>query len=113
MPLRLIPLANHVLLRREAAETLTSSGLHIPESARTRPQRAKVEAVGPGKRGKDGAHIPMDVLVGDTVLMARWVGSEIPGEPDLLIVREEDVLAVVVEDPIHDEDATDSIIGSP
>lgn len=88
------PINDRVLVRRIPPETITPGGLHIPDVARERPQRATVEAVGRG-RYVAGEVLPLEVAVGQEVVLGKWVGAEIPGEPDLLIVREDDILAVL------------------
>jgi chaperonin GroES len=91
---KLRPLADRVIVRRFAEDQRTPGGLHIPEANRERPTRALVVAVGPGKDDKAPA-----VSVGDTILFGKYSGSEveIDGEK-LLIMREDDLLAVVVVD---------------
>lgn len=92
--MNLKPLNDRVLISREEPETMTAGGLHIPEKAQDKPQLAKVEAVGPG-RLVDGVRVPLDVKEGDTVVIGKWAGSELPNEPNRLIVREDEILAVV------------------
>jgi chaperonin GroES len=71
-------------------------GLHIPDSAQEKPQEAEVIAVGKGKRLDDGKIVPLDVKVGDRVLLGKYSGSEIKlDNQDYLIVREDEVLGVL------------------
>ena len=90
------PLYDRVLLQRVEAETRTSSGLFIPDSAKEKPMEAKVVAVGTGRVGKDGKVTPLILEVGMRVLFGKYTGDEVKldGE-EHIILREEDVLAVV------------------
>jgi len=85
------PLHDRVIVRPAAAETKTAGGIIIPDTAKEKPQRGVVVAVGSGKKDE-----PMTVKAGDTVLYGKYSGTEISldGE-DLLIMRESDILAVV------------------
>lgn len=85
------PLADRVIVEPAAAETKTASGIIIPDTAQEKPQRGIVRAVGNGKKDE-----PMTVKVGDTVLYAKYAGSEIKYEgTDYLIMRESDILAII------------------
>lgn len=85
------PLADRVVVRANEAETKTKSGIIIPDSAKEKPQRGEVVAVGKGKKDE-----PMTVKVGDTVLYGKYSGTEINIDgDDLLIMREADILAIV------------------
>ena len=85
------PLADRVLIEPMAAETKTASGIIIPDTAKEKPQKGKVVAVGPGS--KDEA---MTVKVGDSVLYGKYAGTELKFEgTDYLIMRESDILAIV------------------
>jgi chaperonin GroES len=79
-------------------EEVTPSGIVIPETAKEKPQKGEVLAVGPGDRDDSGNRVPMDVSVGDKVLFAKYGGTEIKlnGEK-LLILRESDILALIEE----------------
>lgn len=89
------PIGDRVVVKPEAAEEKTSSGLYIPDTAKEKPQRGTVIAVGPG-RFENGNKIDMTVQEGDTVLYGKYSGTEIAldGE-DYLIVRESDILGVI------------------
>ena len=93
------PLDDRILLQRLASEEKTLGGILLPDSAKEKPQKGKVIAVGPGKLKKDGGRAAMQVKVGDTVLFTSWAGDEIKKQyataDDLLIMREDDVLAVI------------------
>lgn len=90
------PLNDHVLVKRLEQESISRGGIIIPDSAKEKPTKACVIAVGPGKRSKDGSHQPMDLKPGDEVLFGKYSGSEvkIDGE-EYVILREDDILAVV------------------
>jgi len=90
------PLYDRVLLRRLESEQKTAGGLHIPESAKEKPQKAKVIAVGQGRLTKQNELIPLTVKPGDVVLFGKYSGDEIKldGE-EHLILREQDILAIV------------------
>ncbi len=89
------PLGDRVVVRPEAAEEKTESGLYIPDTAKEKPQRGTVVSVGPG-RVENGTKIDMSVGTGDKVLYGKYAGTEITidGE-DLLIMRENDILGVI------------------
>lgn len=89
------PLGDRVVVKPEAAEEKTSSGLFIPDTAKEKPQRGTVVSVGPG-RVENGTKIDMTVSEGDTVLYGKYAGTEIAldGE-DYLIVRENDILGIL------------------
>ena len=91
------PLGDKVLVKRIEVSTRTDSGLYLPESAAEKPQQAKVIAVGDGKiNEKTGQRRPVEVKKGDTVLLSKWGGTEIKvKDEELLIINEEDILAVV------------------
>jgi chaperonin GroES len=79
-------------------EEVTPGGIVLPETAKEKPQKGEIVAVGPGARDEDGKRIAMDVSVGDKVLFAKYAGTEIKIEGDkLLILRESDILAVIDE----------------
>jgi chaperonin GroES len=90
------PLHDRVLVRRIDADEKTAGGIIIPDTAKEKPQRGEVIAVGTGTRTEDGKLVPLDVKVGDEVLFGKWSGTEvkIDGE-DLLIMKESDILGVV------------------
>ena len=78
-------------------EELTVSGIVLPDTAREKPQRGRVLAVGPGARDEDGKRIEMDVTEGEEIVFSKYGGTEIKlGTDEVLILRESDVLAKVV-----------------
>lgn len=97
MAISLKPLGNRVVVEPIEQEEVTSGGIVLPETAKEKPQKGKVLAVGPGDRDEDGKRIQMDVSEGDTVLFAKYSGTEIKLEgKKLLILRENDLLAIVL-----------------
>ena len=99
MPTTVRPLHDHILVQRLDAADKTKGGLFIPENAKERPIEARVIAVGTGKRLENGTIQALDCKPGDRVMFAKYSGAEvkIDGE-DMLIMREEDLLAVCQED---------------
>jgi chaperonin GroES len=96
MALNLKPLGSRVVVEPIEQEDITASGIVLPETAKEKPQRGKVLSVGPGDRDESGKRILMDVSVGDTVLFAKYAGTEIKLDgKKLLILRESDLLAIV------------------
>ena len=91
MALNIKPLSDRVLVEPVAAETQTASGIYIPETAKEKPQKGKVVAVGSGSKDHQ-----MTVKVGDTVLYGKYAGTELKLEgTDYLMMREDDILAVI------------------
>jgi chaperonin GroES len=93
------PLGDRIVVQRDEAEGKTSGGILLPDTAKNKPQKGKVLAVGPGRMLKDGKRRPLQVKVGDTVLFTSWAGDEYregkAGRNNILLMREEDVLAVL------------------
>ena len=94
--MKLRPLQDRIIVKRVEEETKTAGGLFIPETAKEKPQRGEVVAVGNGKKTEDGKVLPIDVKVGDQVLFGKYAGTEIKidGE-DYLIMREDDILGIM------------------
>jgi chaperonin GroES len=91
------PLGDRLIVEILDEEETTMSGIVLPDTAKEKPQRGKVLAVGPGNRNDDGEYIKMDVEQGDEVIFSKYGGTEIKvGSDDVLILRESDVLAKVV-----------------
>ncbi len=97
MSLNLKPLGDRLVVKPKEDEEVTPSGIVLPETAKEKPQKGEVLAVGPGARDDDGKRIEMDVAVGDTILFAKYGGTEIKMDDGdkLLILRESDVLAIL------------------
>jgi chaperonin GroES len=96
MSLKIKPLADRMLVKPLEEEEITPGGIVLPETAKEKPQKGEVLAVGPGSRDDEGNRIAMDVSVGDKVLFAKYGGTEIKMNGDkLLILRESDILAIL------------------
>jgi chaperonin GroES len=90
------PLADRILVKREEPGEQVRGGIIIPDTAKEKPQEGRVIAVGPGRLDEDGKRIPLEVKKGDRILMGKYAGTEvkIDGE-DHVILREDDVLAII------------------
>jgi chaperonin GroES len=96
--MNLQPLGDRLIVEVLDEEELTVSGIVLPDTAREKPQRGRVLAVGPGARDEDGKYIEMDVAEGDEIVFSKYGGTEIRlGTDEVLILRETDVLAKVVK----------------
>ena len=94
MAIKLQPLADRLVVKPIEREEVTRGGIVLPDTVKERPQEGKVLAVGPGKLSDDGKRIAMDVKVDDTVVYAKYGGTEIKiDDEDLVILRESDILA--------------------
>src|SRR6266498_2440661 len=94
--MNLQPLGDRLIVEALEEEESTVSGIVLPDTAKEKPQRGRVLAVGPGALDKDGKRIEMDVAEGDEVIFSKYGGTEIKlGADDVLILREPDVLAKV------------------
>src|SRR5947199_4815883 len=95
--MNLKPLGDRLIVEVLEEEEQTLSGIVLPDTAKEKPQRGNVLAVGPGPRDEDGKHVPMDVEEGDEIVFSKYGGTEIKvGADEYLILRESDVLAKVV-----------------
>jgi chaperonin GroES len=96
--MKIRPLSDRILVQRSAEETKTAGGILIPDNAKEKPIEGTVIAVGSGKVLGDGTVRAIDIRVGDRVLFSKYSGTEIKveGQEDHLILREEDVLGVLV-----------------
>lgn len=98
MALSLKPLGSRVVIEPIEQEEITAGGIVLPETAKEKPQKGNVLAIGAGDRDDDGKRIPMDVTVGDVVLFAKYSGTEIKLDgKKLLILRESDILAILTK----------------
>jgi chaperonin GroES len=94
--LNIRPLGDRVVVEPMEQETTTASGLVLPETAKEKPQQGKILAAGLGKKEDNGTRTPLDVAVGDTILFAKYAGTEIKlGDKKLLIMKESDILGVI------------------
>ena len=95
--MNLQPLGDRLIVDVLEEEEQTASGIVLPDTAKEKPQRGRVLAVGPGPRDEDGKHVPMDVEESDEIIFSKYGGTEIKlGAEEYLILRESDVLAKVV-----------------
>jgi chaperonin GroES len=98
--MKLKPLGDRVVVQRSEAQEKTAGGILLPDAAKSKPQKGKILAVGPGRLGKDGNRAKPQVKVGDTVLFTMWAGDEYKErstENNILLMREEDILAILDE----------------
>lgn len=94
--MNLKPLGDRLLVEPIEQEEMTASGIVLPETAKEKPMQGKVIAAGPGARKEDGSRVAMDVSVNDTVLYAKYAGTEIKLDgKKYLILKETDILAIV------------------
>jgi chaperonin GroES len=97
--MQLQPLGDRLIVEVIEEEEVTSSGIVLPDTAKEKPQRGRVLAVGPGPRDEDGEYIKMDLEEKDEIIFSKYGGTEIKlGTEDVLILRESDVLAKVIGD---------------
>jgi chaperonin GroES len=94
--MKIRPLNDRILVKRTEEETKTKGGIIIPDTAKEKPQRGEVLAVGPGKMGDDGKRIPLDVKAGDKVLFSKYAGTEIKVDGiEQIFMREDDILGII------------------
>ncbi|MDD6180779.1 MAG: co-chaperone GroES [Desulfovibrionaceae bacterium] len=94
--MKLQPLNDRVLVKRLESEEKTAGGLYIPDTAKEKPSKGEVVAVGPGKMNDDGKRIELAVKKGDTVLFNKYAGTEVKLDGvEHLVMREEDILAIL------------------
>lgn len=90
------PLGDRVVVKGLTSEEKTKGGIYLPDTAKEKPQQGKIIAVGSGKVLEDGAVRPLEVKVGDQVLYGKYSGTEVKvADEEYLILREEDILAIV------------------
>jgi len=94
--MKIKPLGDKILVKRLEAETKTASGIFLPESAKEKPQQAKVIAIGEGKVLDNGDRAPISVKKGDTIILNKWGGTELKLEgEEYLVMSADEVLAIV------------------
>ena len=96
--MKIRPLGDRIVVQRQNQDEKTAGGLYLPDAAKKKPQRGRVLAAGPGKLLKDGTRRPLQVKEGDTVYFTTWAGDEFKAHrtgDNILVMREEDVLAVI------------------
>jgi chaperonin GroES len=90
------PLHDRVVVKRLEAEEEVRGGIIIPDTAKEKPQQAEVIAVGDGRILENGSRQPLDVKVGDVVLISKWGGTEVKiGDEELLVLKEDEILGVI------------------
>ena len=90
------PLNDHIVVKRYEQDTISRGGIIIPDTAKEKPAKGYVVAVGAGKRAKDGSRIAPEVKEGDVVLFGKYSGTEVKKDgADLMVLREDDILAVI------------------
>ncbi len=95
---RIRPLDDRVVVKPLESDEKTAGGIFLPDTAKEKPQKGKIMAVGPGKVLENGKRAPMNVSVGDIVLFAKFGGTEVQVEgEELMIMRESDLLALIKE----------------
>jgi chaperonin GroES len=95
---KLRPLGDRVVIQPTPREEMTKSGIVLPDTAKEKPQEGKIIAAGPGRLTDEGTREPMDVKEGDTVLYAKYAGTEFKiDDNELLIVSQKDILAIVAD----------------
>lgn len=94
--MKIRPLQDRVIVKRLEEEQKTAGGIIIPDTAKEKPQKGEIIAVGPGKRNEDGKVQPLDIKKGNKVLFSKYAGTEIKVEgEELLIMREDDIVGVI------------------
>jgi len=94
--MNLKPLGDRLIVEPIEQDEMTASGIILPETAKEKPMQGKVLAIGPGARKEDGSRIAMDVSKGNTVLYAKYAGTEVKiDNKKYLILKETDILAIV------------------
>jgi chaperonin GroES len=94
MAIKLQPLGDRVVVQPSEEEEVTKGGIILPDTAKEKPQRGEIIAIGPGRLDEEGKRIPMEVKKGDKVVYSKYAGSEIKqDEKEVLILRESDILA--------------------
>ena len=95
---KLRPMGDRVVIKPAAREETTKMGIVLPDTSKEKPQRGEVVAAGPGRVADDGKRIELEVKVGDTVLFAKYAGTEFKlDQEEYLILAEKDILAIVAD----------------
>ncbi|UCG18693.1 MAG: co-chaperone GroES [Thiotrichales bacterium] len=94
--MNLRPLSDRVVVKRMEEEKTTAGGIVLPDSAKEKPAKGEILAVGEGKRADNGNIVPMSVKVGDKVLFGKYAGQEVKDDgADVLVMREDDIIAIL------------------
>ncbi len=97
--MKVVPLGDRIMVERIEAEEMTKGGIVLPDTAKEKPTEGKVVAVGPGKVSDEGTTMPLTVKVNDRIIFSSYAGTEVKvGDKELLIMSEDDVLAIVRPD---------------
>ncbi len=92
------PLGERVVVKALESEEKTKSGIVLPDTAKEKPQKGTVVAVGPGKVLDNGQKLPLEVKVGDKVLFAKYAGTEVKvDEEEYMVLKENDILAIIAD----------------
>jgi chaperonin GroES len=90
------PLNDHILIKPINTDEVSKAGIILPETVnKEKPEKGEVVAIGPGKLLENGERAPMSVKVGDKVIFKKYAPDELPGEEDLMVIKEEDILAII------------------
>ncbi|GMO65147.1 MAG: co-chaperone GroES [Rickettsiales bacterium] len=95
--MKLKPLFDKVLVKRIDADTKTAGGIIIPDTSKEKPSIGEVLSVGDGAFNDKGERVKPTLKEGDMVLFSKWGGTEVPNSEDLIILKESDVLGIVIE----------------
>ena len=96
--MKLKPLHDRVLVKREEQDTKSAGGIIIPDTVQEKPMEGKVIAVGSGTRSEDGKVTPLDVKAGDKILFGKWSGTEVTIDGDeLIIMQESDIMGIITK----------------
>jgi len=96
MAIKLQPLGDRVVVSPSSEEEVTKGGIILPDTAKEKPQRGVVIAVGPGRLDEEGKRVPMEVKKGDKVIYSKYAGTELKqNDKEVLILRESDILAKI------------------
>ncbi len=96
--MKLKPLHDRVLVKREEQDTKSAGGIIIPDTVQEKPMEGKVIAVGSGARSEDGKITPLDVKAGDKILFGKWSGTEVTIDGDeLIIMKESDIMGIITK----------------
>ncbi len=94
--MKIRPLHDRVVLKRLEEEEKTAGGIIIPDTAKEKPQRGEIIAIGAGAKDENGKVVPLDVKVGDMVLFGKWSGTEVKLDgQEVLVMKESDIIAVI------------------
>jgi chaperonin GroES len=96
--MKLKPLHDRVLVKREEQDAKSAGGIIIPDTVQEKPMEGKVIAIGSGTRSEDGKITPLDVKAGDKILFGKWSGTEVTIDGDeLIIMKESDIMGIITK----------------